>query len=254
MFLFSTLLATVDSTYTQDTTCTVYNFEVENTHNYFVGHTAVLVHNAHEGLLGKITKSYTKVANKLKDLSPEVAARLEEYIKEYGGNNIDAFLKHLNNNSDKLDELAERLRRTAEGTFRKFETNELNIGSYSKMVNDYTKGIDNLTPHHIPSDGYMLEKGFEGYSKVKGLCIVVESSSITGQIKPSRHGRTKSFGKTTDATKKEYYNMSPKDALKRDIDDLREIYISDGIYNANVEKALEDLVKQTKVKYSPFFD
>ena len=45
MFLFSTLLATVDSTYTQDTTCTVYNFEVANTHNYFVGKDAVLVHN-----------------------------------------------------------------------------------------------------------------------------------------------------------------------------------------------------------------
>ncbi len=46
IFLFSTLLATVDSTFAQDTTCTVYNFEVENTHNYFVGKEGVLVHNA----------------------------------------------------------------------------------------------------------------------------------------------------------------------------------------------------------------
>ncbi len=45
IFLFSTLLATVDSTFAQDTTCTVYNFEVENTHNYFVGKEGVLVHN-----------------------------------------------------------------------------------------------------------------------------------------------------------------------------------------------------------------
>ncbi len=34
VFLFSTLLATVDSTFAQDTVCTVYNFEVERTHNY----------------------------------------------------------------------------------------------------------------------------------------------------------------------------------------------------------------------------
>ena len=45
VFLFSTLLATVDSSYTQDTLCTVYNFEVEHTHNYFVGKERVLVHN-----------------------------------------------------------------------------------------------------------------------------------------------------------------------------------------------------------------
>ena len=45
VFLFSTLLATVDSTYTQDTTCTVYNFEVEGTHNYFVGKDRLLAHN-----------------------------------------------------------------------------------------------------------------------------------------------------------------------------------------------------------------
>jgi hypothetical protein len=45
VFLFSTLLASIDSTYAQDTVCTIYNFEVEYTHNYYVGEQGVLVHN-----------------------------------------------------------------------------------------------------------------------------------------------------------------------------------------------------------------
>ena len=45
VLLLSSLLATVDSTFAQDTVCAVYNFEVERAHNYFVGNEKVLVHN-----------------------------------------------------------------------------------------------------------------------------------------------------------------------------------------------------------------
>ena len=43
--LVSGLLANVESTFAFDTAATVYNFEVEKTHNYYVGTEGVLVHN-----------------------------------------------------------------------------------------------------------------------------------------------------------------------------------------------------------------
>jgi hypothetical protein len=44
--LVSGLLANVESVFAIDTTATVYNFEVENTHTYYVGTEGVLVHNS----------------------------------------------------------------------------------------------------------------------------------------------------------------------------------------------------------------
>jgi hypothetical protein len=43
--LVSGSLANVESAYAFDTTATVYNFEVEETHTYYVGTEGVLVHN-----------------------------------------------------------------------------------------------------------------------------------------------------------------------------------------------------------------
>jgi Pretoxin HINT domain len=45
VLLASGMLANVESAFAFDTTVTVYNFEVEKTHNYFVGNEGVLVHN-----------------------------------------------------------------------------------------------------------------------------------------------------------------------------------------------------------------
>jgi Domain of unknown function (DUF2431)/Pretoxin HINT domain len=45
VLLASGMLASVESAFAFDTTVTVYNFEVEKTHNYFVGTEGVLVHN-----------------------------------------------------------------------------------------------------------------------------------------------------------------------------------------------------------------
>jgi hypothetical protein len=44
--LVTGLLANVESVFAIDTTATVYNFEVEKTHTYYVGTEGVLVHNS----------------------------------------------------------------------------------------------------------------------------------------------------------------------------------------------------------------
>ena len=218
---------------------------------FFVGRSSVLVHNEHgTGILGKMQAALRIQVTSLDALQEGLSARMLDYIEQFGGDKILTDLL----NTQKFDELTDRLKRTAQSAVRKFEINELNVGSYGKMVKDFTKGVNELTAHHIPSDAYMEFNKISGYTHGNGLCIVVESSSIIGQIKATRHGRTKTFGNTSTSTKKTYYDMSPKGALKRDIDDLREIYIADGIYNANVEKALQDLIQKTKTTYSPLFD
>ena len=87
-----------------------------------------------------------------------------------------------------------------------------------------------------------------------GLCILVESAASPGN-RVLRHNRTKTYmTNLSPSQREEYYILSPKAALDFDINDLRNIYKNDGIYDVSVENALQDLIKKTKIKYKPLFD
>lgn len=58
----------------------------------------------------------------------------------------------------------------------------------------------------------------------------------------------------SSSEKTAYFALSPKEALEFDIGDLRNIYKADGIYDVTIENALQDLIKQTKIKYKTLFD
>ena len=142
------------------------------------------------------------------------------------------------------------------------DAGELTVGDYGdlkKIYNAGTKG-NGLTAHHIPSDAYM-KKLVEGgtlrpteYNTDDGICVVVESvADVTNKIK--RHNRTKTFWSNMSKVEKDtYFALDPRKALEFDINDLRNIYKNDGVYDVSVENALQDLIKKTKMKYKPIFD
>lgn len=88
VLLASGLLATVDNTFAFDTTATVYNFEVENTHTYYVGTEGVLVHNTYvAGTVNKIKTTlgtadaakWTTFVNRVLGMNVPLAQRMRLY-------------------------------------------------------------------------------------------------------------------------------------------------------------------------------
>ena len=143
------------------------------------------------------------------------------------------------------------------------DAGELKVGDYGDLRKDYSAVRNFLTAHHIPSDAYMeklIENGFLSRTLYRkggddGLCIVVESSVVRGDVNQFRHGRTKTFGANMNSVERiAYYDLSPKQALEFDINDLRNIFKKDGVYDIEIENALQDLIKRTKTKYKPLFD
>ncbi len=86
VLLLSTLLATVDSTFAQDTICTVYNFEVETTHNYYVGNQHILAHNQVCGWAALEAKlngaGFNRIVGWLNDESDIIKAKYVENFAE----------------------------------------------------------------------------------------------------------------------------------------------------------------------------
>lgn len=120
------------------------------------------------------------------------------------------------------------------------------VGKYSDLIKKGKKG-DNITPHHMPSDKYMRSKGVK---KKDGISMNMEQPSKGG-----RHRKTKTHGRNmTDAEKKAYYEMSPRDALAKDIKDARKIYKEQGMYNKEIQKGLSEVIKQNKKTYPNLFN
>ena len=123
---------------------------------------------------------------------------------------------------------------------------EGNIGTYSDLLKSGKRG-DNITPHHMPSAEYMAKKGV---SKNEGLCFNMEMPSLGAG---GRHRKTMTYGRNmTDAEKAYYYSLSPRDALAFDINNLREIYQSDGLYS-EIRPKLQRYIEEYKVLMPELF-
>ncbi len=121
----------------------------------------------------------------------------------------------------------------------------MSIDTYSKLSSKNTSGINGLTAHHMPSKQFMKNLGIEGYGNGDGALTMLIEAQGSGV---GRHNRTLTYKKGQQIIP-EYFNLSPAEALKHDIDELRELFIQDGVYGADVEKALQSYVSQIKTKY-----
>ncbi len=111
---------------------------------------------------------------------------------------------------------------------------EGNVGTYKDLSRAVSRG-DNITPHHIPSDGYMRGRGVQGYTRNDGVSINMEQPPIGG-----RHRQTSTYGRSPDL------NLTPRQALARDIQDARRIYQRDGLYTPEIRRSLQDVIQRNK--------
>lgn len=66
--------------------------------------------------------------------------------------------------------------------------------------------------------------------------------------KGGRHRQTLSYGKSPDLT------LSPRQTLAQEVWDIRSIYLRQGLYNANIRKRLQELIKLNKTTWLTFFN
>lgn len=133
------------------------------------------------------------------------------------------------------------------------KVSELTVGGYSSL-----KGVagDQITPHHMPSDGYMKhnvhrvawatsknrKKGneYEQYRKEEGVSL---------NMQEARHEQTFTYKGPSDTPPSEgkisdnewYLTLSPTNALLEDILNVRTIYSNAGQYTADVKGALMEV-------------
>jgi hypothetical protein len=103
---------------------------------------------------------------------------------------------------------------------------------------------DNLTPHHVPSNAYMLAK-VDGYTRNLGIAMMVEHP-VPGA--GGRHRQTLSYGQSPDLS------LLPRLVLAREIEDLRVLYQREDVYSQEIRKSLRSLSELNKSAWVRVFD
>ncbi len=117
------------------------------------------------------------------------------------------------------------------------------VDFYGELLKKGRRG-DNLTPHHIPSDAFMQAK-VSGYTRNRGIAIMMEhpSPGMGG-----RHRQTLSYGQTPDL------RLSPRQALAREVWDVRLIYRNQGLYTLKIKHGLQQVIQKNKIVWGSIFN
>lgn len=117
------------------------------------------------------------------------------------------------------------------------------VGTYSELLKTGCRG-DNLTPHHIPSNAFMEAK-VPAYTRNKGIAMMMEhlSPGMGG-----RHRETLSYGQSPNL------NILPRQALAREVWDVRSIYRCQGLYTPEIKRGLQQVIQQNKLAWQGVFD
>ncbi|MBE9048914.1 hypothetical protein IQ243_00515 [Nostocales cyanobacterium LEGE 11386] len=67
-------------------------------------------------------------------------------------------------------------------------------------------------------------------------------------IQGGRHRQTISYGKSPNL------NLSPRETLAQEVWDVRSIYLRQGLYNREIRKSLQGLIKLNKLTWQYIFD
>ncbi|MDC0740845.1 RHS repeat-associated core domain-containing protein [Polyangium mundeleinium] len=121
--------------------------------------------------------------------------------------------------------------------------NEGRVGTFEELWALRRPG-DHLTPHHMPSHAYMQSLGVPGYSYDSGACFYME------QFSPGRGGRHR---QTWSYGRQPALSLTPRQALAKDIRDLRRIYQADGLYGSRIRAGLLQAITLNKNSFQSAF-
>jgi hypothetical protein len=130
-----------------------------------------------------------------------------------------------------------------EGIISKLLEGEGTVGRYGELLKLGRRG-DNLTPHHVPSNAYMVVK-VSGYTRNFGIAIMMEHPIPGGG---GRHRQTLSYGQSPDL------NFMPRQVLAREIQDLRSLYQRQGVYIRTIKNGLRLVIQMNKSSWVGVFE
>ncbi len=130
-----------------------------------------------------------------------------------------------------------------EGSISGLLAGEGAVGRYGDLLKLGRRG-DNLTPHHVPSNAYMVARA-SGYTRNLGIAIMMEHP-IPGA--GGRHRQTLSYGQSPDLS------LQPRQVLAREVQDLRSLYQRQGVYTEGMKRSLQSLVRLNKSAWVGVFE
>lgn len=89
---------------------------------------------------------------------------------------------------------------------------------------------ERLDAHHIPSSRYIKNKGLKS------------SDVIAMEMQPQRHMQTRTYGNKNPKLLQE----TPREALGRDVKDVKRIFEKNSQYSAKVRESLKKVIKMNK--------
>jgi hypothetical protein len=122
-------------------------------------------------------------------------------------------------------------------------TGEGTVGQYGELLKQGRRG-DNLTPHHVPSNAYMVAK-VTNYTRNAGVAMMMEHP-LPGS--GGRHRQTLSYGQSPNL------NLLPRQVLAREVWDLRSIYQRQGIYTTDIRQSLQQIIQMNRSTWVGVFD
>lgn len=90
-----------------------------------------------------------------------------------------------------------------------------------------------------------MKAKIQGYTTNQGIAIMIEHLSPG---KGGRHRQTLSYGKSPNL------DLSPRQTLATEIWDLRSIYARQGLYNSEIRKSLQEVIKLNKLAWTGIFN
>ena len=117
-----------------------------------------------------------------------------------------------------------------------FLPDELSSGVYGNLTSTFGGAkTTGLTPHHMPSDLYMSSR--YGVDTDSGFAMLLETTYYN---RGGRHGKTQSYGRPSSEYKERYLSLSPRDALANDLNDLKSVLKSEGLYDSYAKGKIKE--------------
>jgi hypothetical protein len=130
-----------------------------------------------------------------------------------------------------------------EGNISDLLEGEGTVERYGELLKLGRRG-DNLTPHHVPSNAYMVAK-VSGYTRNMGIAIMMEHP-IPGA--GGRHRQTISYGKSPDLS------LLPRQVLAKEVEDLQSLYQRQDVYTETIRRGLQLIIQMNKSAWAGVFE
>lgn len=215
------------------------------------GKKSVLLRNIQD-LIRKRTEKFDRYKDALYDLQIPTGNSFayDTGVSSFDSTTVGDLIHQFSGKSSKKSGSKQNSSQTNSNKPRKLRYQEGDIGTY-KALNQAGSLSDDLTPHHMPAQLYLTHSMGMSATEAKNKGLSMNLEQIQGKGKGGGiHRKTKTYGRMTEAYKKYYLSLSPKEAIAHDLRDLKQLAIKEGTYDQfkpHIRRYMKEAVKYYKL-------